>query len=317
MTTASVVHIPLPTPFRVGPVNVCLITSEPVTLVDAGLNTDEAFAVLENAFLREGLALSDLQVVLLTHTHIDHIGLLGRLHEHASFTTYAHPDAAEHRLNCEKKHEEAQRFAFAIMRECGVPDEIVRAAAEEQQSYREYDTDAAVDHGLEEGAALGRFSVYHVPGHSALDMLFVDHEARIAFTGDHILVGTTPNPLLRRPKLGQPREKSLVQYRASLRKTHDLDIDICYPGHGDPIRNHRQVIEALWARQENRNARILELLGGRCMPVYEIARELFPRMNSKYVYLGISSAIGHLEVLEEEGKVASEHRDGILCFRRV
>jgi glyoxylase-like metal-dependent hydrolase (beta-lactamase superfamily II) len=317
MSRDRVVTISIPTPFPVGPVNVHLVKSEPVTLVDAGLNTDEAFDVLKAGFEREGLSLSDLQVVLLTHTHIDHVGLLGRLRDHADFTIYAHPGATHHRLNSEENQEEARKFGLRIMREFGAPDAIVQEAADEQHSYSEFATDAIVDEGVKDGETLGCYTVYHVPGHSALDILFVNHADRYAFTGDHVLEGTSPNPLLRRAKPGQERPKSLVQYRHSLQKTHDLDLEVCFPGHGKPIREHRAVIEALFARQNKRNERIMKILGERCMSVYDVARELFPRMETKYMYLGLSATVGHLEVLEEEGRVAYGHQDGILCFRAM
>ncbi|HOD48443.1 MAG TPA: MBL fold metallo-hydrolase [Candidatus Hydrogenedentes bacterium] len=317
MSRARIVPISIPTPLPVGSVNVFLLASDPVTLVDAGLNTGEAFEVLKAAFKNEGLALSDLEQVLLTHTHIDHVGLLGRLRDYADFTVYAHPWAAHRSLNSEDQHEKARRFGLQIMRELGAPDDVAHKAAGEQHSFREFATDATVDKGLEDGEVIGPHTACHVPGHSALDMLFVDNAHRIAFTGDHLLPRITPNPLLRRPRAGQPRVKSLVQYRESLRKTHALDLDVCYPGHGEPIRNHRAVIESLLERQHKRNQRVLEILGGRRLSVYEVARQLFPRMDAKFTFLGLSSAAGHLEILEEEGRVVSEYEDGILCFRAV
>jgi len=317
MNLEHVVTISIPTPFPVGSVNAYLVRSEPVTLIDAGVNTDEAFDVLRSVFQREKLILSDLKRVFLTHTHIDHVGLLGRLREHADFTIHGHREAAHQRLNSPENEKEDQRFALGIMREFGTPEEIVRESAREQQTYREYATDAIVDEGLEDGEVIGQHVAYHVPGHSAMDMLFADQEAHLGFTGDHLLPRITPNPLLRRPKSGQPRAKSLLEYRKSLRKTQGLDIDICYPGHGEPIRNPREAIENLLQRQDKRNQRILEILGSRRLSVYQVARALFPRMDPKFTFLGLSSAAGHLEVLEEEGRVISEYQDGILCFRRV
>ena len=161
MSRDHVVPIAIPTPFPVGPVNAFLLKSDPVTLVDAGLNTDEAFDTLKAAFAREGLALGNLKAVLLTHTHIDHVGLLGRLRHHADFTIYAHPGTTHHRLNSEDNQEEARRFGLRIMREFGAPEEIIQEAANEQHSYREYATDAAIDEGVEDGQRLG-LSLIHI-----------------------------------------------------------------------------------------------------------------------------------------------------------
>jgi glyoxylase-like metal-dependent hydrolase (beta-lactamase superfamily II) len=204
-----------------------------------------------------------------------------------------------------------------MMREFGTPDDVVQRAAAEQRMFREYAADAAVDQGLEDGQTVGPYTVYHVPGHSAKDILFVDHERRIAFTGDHVLPSVTPNSLLPRPKLGQARPKGLVQYCDSLRKTRSLDLDTCFPGHGGAIHDHRAVIDSLFKRVDGRNARVLNILGSQLLSVYEVARGLFPGADAAQMYLQLTAAVGHLDLLEEEGRVAPEYRDGVLCFRAL
>lgn len=317
MKEPAIVPIVLPAPFRVGTVNVFLIKSTPLTLVDAGINTDEAFTALETGFRREGLALRDIEVVLLTHTHIDHVGLLGRLRSCANFTVYAHADATAGRLNHEETQEKSCQSALAVMREFGTPEELVQRAAAEQRMFREYAADAAVDQGLEDGQSVGPYTVYHIPGHSANDLLYVDHAWRIAFTGDHVLPSVTPNSLLPRPGPGESRPKGLVQYCDSLRKTRSLDLDTCFPGHGGPITDHRAIIDSLFKRMDSRNRRVLTILGSQPHSVYEVARGLFPGADAAQMHLQLTAAAGHLDLLEEEGRVASGHRDGVLCFRAI
>jgi glyoxylase-like metal-dependent hydrolase (beta-lactamase superfamily II) len=47
-TTVRVRTIPIPTLFPVGPVNVHLIENDPITLVDTGPHTDEAWEALRD-----------------------------------------------------------------------------------------------------------------------------------------------------------------------------------------------------------------------------------------------------------------------------
>src|SRR5260370_29070901 len=71
----KIVHISLPTPFYIGPVNVYLIPEDPVTLIDTGPKTKEAIETLRAALRKEGLSVSDIRRIVLTHAHEDHCGL--------------------------------------------------------------------------------------------------------------------------------------------------------------------------------------------------------------------------------------------------
>ena len=64
-------------------------------LVDAGWNTDEAFAALGDGLAHAGFQMSDVQGVLVTHIHPDHYGLAGRIREASGAWIALHPaDAA-------------------------------------------------------------------------------------------------------------------------------------------------------------------------------------------------------------------------------
>jgi glyoxylase-like metal-dependent hydrolase (beta-lactamase superfamily II) len=167
---------------------------------------------------------------------------------------------------------------------------------------------------VDDGDEARGLTTYHVPGHSPSDTLFVDHSSGIAFTGDHILKGVSPNPLIRRPRPGQPRPKSLLEYRASLSRTRGLDLRVCYPGHGEAIRNHREVIDRILHRQDRRTAQVRELLADGDLTPFQLSAELFPELDPAHTYFGLSVAIGHLEILEQDNQAVSELRDGVLYF---
>ena len=68
--------LPIPTPFKVGRVNVYLIEDEPLTLVDTGPNSGKALDELERQLSDVGHSIDELELVILTHQHIDHLGLI-------------------------------------------------------------------------------------------------------------------------------------------------------------------------------------------------------------------------------------------------
>ena len=78
--------IPLPLP-HIGSVNAWLLRGDPLTLIDTGPCDDEALSALEVGLRAAGHRVEDIELVLITHHHLDHSGLaatiagaLGRAH---------------------------------------------------------------------------------------------------------------------------------------------------------------------------------------------------------------------------------------------
>ncbi len=75
MLPEGIHRIPLPTPFQIGDVNAWLLLGDPLTLVDAGPLMEETEARLEAGLAALGVAVEDLELIVLTHQHDDHVGL--------------------------------------------------------------------------------------------------------------------------------------------------------------------------------------------------------------------------------------------------
>src|SRR5918912_4197175 len=69
-------RLSIPTPFAVGRVNLYLIDDDPLTLVDSGPNSGSSLDELERQLGALGRRIEDLRLILITHQHIDHIGLV-------------------------------------------------------------------------------------------------------------------------------------------------------------------------------------------------------------------------------------------------
>src|SRR5215204_5884930 len=70
----SPIRIPVPLP-HMGSVNTWLLPGDPLTLVDTGPREDEALSALEVGLARAGVRVEDIELVLVTHHHLDHTGL--------------------------------------------------------------------------------------------------------------------------------------------------------------------------------------------------------------------------------------------------
>ncbi|MBI3241566.1 MAG: MBL fold metallo-hydrolase [Chloroflexi bacterium] len=83
--------IQLPTPFPVGPVNVYLLEGEPLTLIDCGPKHPETLAALEAGLAEHGHRLEDIRQLIITHHHMDHVGLAKTVVERSGASLLTHP----------------------------------------------------------------------------------------------------------------------------------------------------------------------------------------------------------------------------------
>src|SRR5580692_5814966 len=72
---AGIHRLAIPTPFMVGRVNAYLIEDSPLTLVDSGPNSGKALDELEQALAAHGHTIEEIELLVITHQHIDHFGL--------------------------------------------------------------------------------------------------------------------------------------------------------------------------------------------------------------------------------------------------
>jgi glyoxylase-like metal-dependent hydrolase (beta-lactamase superfamily II) len=292
-----------------------LVKDDVPTLIDAGARAPQAYERLTQRLADNGLRVSDIGRVLLTHGHLDHIGLLAGILAESNAEIYAHPYVVEQYANYEEGLEDSMDFLVEISRKFGAPDEKISQLLKAHSSYKNLAEQIVIKNAVADCERVGEFIACHMPGHSAADVVYYDPKRKIAFGGDHLLRNISPNPLLRRTRPGETRARSLVEYQHSLHRTHDLDIEWLYPGHGEPFADHRRVIDSLLERHERRTSEILAMLEEKPLTPYDIMMRLFPKLDMSLLHFGLSVAVGHLEVLEERGLAAPEEFGAITRFR--
>lgn len=308
--------IAIPTPFPVGAVNVFLWKGDPLTLIDCGPRTDEAYDALTAGLAAHGVALQDIERVLLTHHHVDHIGMLRRILDASSARSFAHPEVPSENHPQAGSDAEWEAYCRAMLGECGIPGDMHDAVIARWAEFRKLTEPYHIDVPYEDGMALDPFTICFVPGHSVSDTLVINRADGYAIVGDHILEFINPNPLIHRPnRPGEPRMKSLVTYQQSLRRSASLDLGVCFPGHGAPFDDHRRIVQGILSRHDRRERRILGWMKTtEAVTPYILAQHLYPDIPIDQLYLVLSVALGHLEVMEEEGLAHSARENGILHY---
>src|SRR4051794_2840831 len=121
---AAPVCIPLPLP-HIGSINAWLLPGEPLALIDTGPCDDAALAELEAGLRRAGVRLEDLELVLVTHHHLDHSGLAATIAARSGARIAAYERAAAYGAHSGKRGEADRRFSLALMRHHGVPETVI------------------------------------------------------------------------------------------------------------------------------------------------------------------------------------------------
>jgi glyoxylase-like metal-dependent hydrolase (beta-lactamase superfamily II) len=316
---SSIVAIPLPLA-HVGSVNAWLLPGDPVTLVDTGPREERALAALEAGLRREGLRLEDIELLLATHHHLDHVGLAATIQRRSGARVAVLDRTADYAGRYSAEVEEDRRFARALMAHHGVPDQVVDDIEDFWDYIRATTEDFRADVRLADGdrvRAGGRsLRVVARPGHSTTDTLFVDERDAIAFAGDHLLAAISSNTEIRAPDRAQDgRARSRLRYLDSLERTQAMPLAGLLTGHGAPVTDHARLVDARLHDHRRRCERILAVLEHRRQTAFEIAGGLWPeRTVMQQPLLVVWEVIGNLELLLAAGAVAERVGDAGSVF---
>jgi glyoxylase-like metal-dependent hydrolase (beta-lactamase superfamily II) len=306
---AQGIHIlRIPTPFAVGRVNCYLIEDEPLTLVDSGPNSGKALDELESQLSDLGRSIEDIELVIITHQHIDHLGLVEIVARRSGAEVAAIDAVVPFVENFGEDSEREDQFAADLMLRHGIPEDVTRVLQTVSKGFRGWGAKARVTRPLHDGERLElrdrTLEVMHRPGHSPSDTVFWDAERRILIAADHLIKHISSNPLITRPLDGsEGRTQALVAYIDSLRKTRELPAEIVLPGHGDPVTDHVALIDERLELHERRAEKLYRLIAEQPRTGYELAQALWGNVAVTQAYLTLSEVIGHTDLLINAGRV--------------
>lgn len=314
--------LPVPTPFAVGRVNCYLIEGEPLTLIDAGPRSERSLTELESMVAGAGHSIEQIDLVVVTHQHIDHVGLVDTVVRRSGAEVAALDVAVKRLAEFGKNSEAEDELAVSLMLSHGISAEIANTLRSLSTTYRDYGDAVTVTRQLTHGGTLElgdrSLSVLHRPGHSPSDTVFWDRERKMAFGGDHLLSHISSNPLISRPLDGSPgRTRSLVNYNRSMAETREMPIELMLSGHGDPITDHVELIDRRMAAQERRLEKIEGIIAAEPRTAHAVAEEIWGNVAVTQAFLTLSEVIGHTDILQEQGRVTQTDVDGLLIYEAI
>jgi glyoxylase-like metal-dependent hydrolase (beta-lactamase superfamily II) len=294
-----------------------LADGDHVTLVDCGVwrpdLPDGGMGAVEAGLAAGGYALRDVSRIVVTHAHIDHYGLAGRLMEltGAELAMHTHTD-----LDCEKyRHPDTARARRRdTYADHGVSEAERTDLAEHLMRWMPYlhsvvEASRRLRGGEEMVVGGDRWEVVHTPGHSLGHVCLWSSGRRVLLSGDHLLPAITPPVTFERGFDADP----LRSYLDSLRRVAALGPSLVFPGHGRPFGDAVGRIEAIIRNKLRRLESIRRAIEERPSTVTELADQLVAKaVLAHQRQLAINETLAHIAYLRWSGAVERRTRpDGV------
>lgn len=313
-------RIPLPMPNDgLRAVNVYVIEDDgQLVLIDSGWALDEARAQLESALEQLGYGFGDIRRFLVTHVHRDHYTLGLRLRR--EFDVPVSLGGGEHPTLETVMSGRADRQLGHLER-CGAHALVAELLALPDMGNPEVEGFELPDQWLEPGEiklATRTLRAIATPGHTRGHLVFLDEQAGLLFSGDHVLPHITPSIGLEAARVELP----LGDFLESLRLLLTYPDALLLPAHG-PVTDsaHKRVVELI-EHHDHRLEVTAEAVTNGASTAYEAARKLDWTRRQRALddldlfnqTLAVGETAAHLDVLVNRGVLGSSVSDGVVIY---
>lgn len=288
-----------------------LKTKNSLFLIDSGMNIDDCWKALLDALAKNGFGLNDITQIVVTHHHADHIGLINRIVDAHPIPVYAHKLSVPRLKRDEEYLQKRVKFFQKLYAEmgCGEAGEKQVAYLKKAIENNKHQAIKSDIHNIEELSA-DPFETIEIPGHAVDQIAFFNPQEKTLIAGDLLIEHISSNALVEPDENGN-RLKSLLIHEASLKKIQQLDVKTVYPGHGKIIDEPNELIKKRIAGIERKANEFFILLKDDCLTASELAQRYYKEKYKKQFALVMSEVIGHLDYLEEKGKITKVFKNGV------
>lgn len=303
----GIFRIPLPMPGPLREVHVYLIKGDDGhLLVDGGWEAPENWAALWSGLGEAGVTLAPgaIRRMLITHVHVDHIGMARRVKATFGAEILMH---AYEQVFLGPRYAEPQALRTQMnqwLKINGVPQQSIARLRDASLAFTGHEMpgpDVTLNGAEQIDAGPYHFRVLWTPGHSPGHVCLYEPDHELLITGDHILPNQTPNMSLHPQSTPNP----LADYLDSLAYIRQLPVKLALPGHGDPFTDVPQRVERTLEHHEKRLSQLRQALRARPLTAWEAAhhvawsggRRKFEEFDMWNQRLALLETLAHLEYL--------------------
>lgn len=284
------------------------VTPDGVALIDTGWQTQEGWEALVDGLHATGHDVTDVTHVAITHLHPDHFGLVPRLLETTDPQLIIHRNDAKHLRHFTDAETAAMDAEdLAELARLGMPVDIPGITG--LPAFVRLPKGRRADVELEHDAALNipgwNLRAIWTPGHTQGHLCFVDEDAGVIVTGDHLLPRISPN-IATGPFA---RHSPLSEYLVSLANTENLGDLEALPAHEYRFRGLAGRVTDLLGHHEQRLDEITEAIDTEPeSTAWEITQRVswsrpFADLPPLLAMMALRETHAHLIVLRERGLV--------------
>jgi len=311
----GIYQLKLPVPFPLKFISSYLVEDrDGWTVVDPGFDYPPAREAWETGAAEVGLDLDlDVQRIIVTHLHPDHIGLARWLEERSGAPVWMLEGEIENARYVWDPARGTEGFVDYLMRNGMDPETAGATAGTTRLGVRVPERLIPLRPGDAIELGDSEVRVLHTPGHSDFHFVLHDERRRLLFAGDHLLLHITPNIGLWTYTAPRPLER----YLDSLRGLRGLEVNLVFPGHGPLFHDLDGRIEELILHHEERLSVMHAAFDGEPATPFEVARRVFPEdLSDHQLRFALAETLAHLEYLVGEGR--AERLDGdVVGYRAV
>ncbi len=260
---------------------------------------------IEDRFGRR-IRLADIDLILITHGHMDHFGGLEFVRRHTDAPVGIHVLDRRVLTHYEERVVVASQQLRVFLNRAGLSagkcEQLMRMYTAPKARYRSVPVEFLLDEGRPvrdaAGADLG-IEVLHVPGHCPGQVcLRIDD---VLLTADHVLARITPHQSPESLTLNM----GLGHYLEALGKVENLaDVRVGLGGHEEPIED---VTERVGEIRESHSERLEQIVDAcsESRTTADISRRLFGAVRGYTVLLALEEAGAHVEYLYQRGELVA------------
>lgn len=285
--------------------NIYLLSDgDQLTLIDCGSGREESnqalldgMAAIHDTY-NESVSLADIDVIVITHGHIDHFGGLPFVRSFTAAPVGVHPLDRRVLSHYEERVIVASRLLETFLQRSGVgaPERanLMAMYLFAKDVYHSTPVDFLLD---EEQPFLNDVQAYHVPGHCPGQVcLQIDD---VLLTADHVLSRTTPHQA---PE-SITNHMGLAHYLDSLATIAGLTgVSLSLGGHEEAMSDLPSRIKEIRYAHDERLNRILDICR-QPKSVADVSRELFGPVSSYHILLALEETGAHVEYLYQRGEL--------------